>query len=62
MIYLRGQECWIKMKTNQDINEFLEHGYTKDEIQRMSDEEFVYTAVMLVDGITKEEIDKGLGK
>ena len=50
------------MKTNQDINEFLEHGYTKDEIERMSDDEFVYIAVMLVDGMTKDEIDKGLGK
>ena len=50
------------MKTKQDINEFLEYGYTKDEIERMSDEEFVYTAVMLVDGMSKEEIDKGLGK
>ena len=50
------------MKNIQDINEFLEHGYTKDEIERMDDEEFVYTAVMLVDGMSKEEIDKGLGK
>ena len=50
------------MKNKQDINEFLEYGYTKDEIERMSDEEFVYTAVMLVDGMSKEEIDKGLGK
>lgn len=50
------------MKTKQDINEFLEHGYTKDEIERMSDEEFVYTVVMLVDEINKEEIDKGLGR
>ena len=46
----------------QDIEEFLDHGYTRDEIERMSDEEFVYTAVMLVDGMNKEEIDKGLGK
>ena len=50
------------MKAEQDINEFLEHGYTKDEIEQMSDDEFVYTAVMLVDGMSKEEIDKGLGK
>ena len=50
------------MKNKHDINEFLEHGYTRDEIERMSDDEFVYTAVMLVDGLSKEEIDKGLGK
>ena len=50
------------MKTKQDIKEFLEYGYTKDEIERMSDEEFVYTAVLLVDGLSKEEIDRGLGK
>ena len=50
------------MKNKQDIKEFLEHGYTKNEIEKMSDNEFVYTAVMLVNGMSKEEIDKGLGK
>lgn len=50
------------MRDKQDIKEFLEYGYTKEEVERMSDEEFVFTAVMLVDGMTKEEIDKGLGK
>ena len=50
------------MRNKQDINEFLEYGYTKEEIKRMDDEEFVYTAVMLVDGMSKEEIDRELGK
>ena len=45
-----------------DIKEFLEHGYTEEEIEQMSDDEFVYTAVALVDGMSKEEIDKSLGK
>ena len=49
-------------RDESDIKEFLEHGYTEKEIERMSDEEFVYTAVMLVDGMSKEEIDRGLGK
>ena len=45
-----------------DVKEFLEHGYTKEEIEQMDDDEFVYTAVALVDGKNKEEIDKSLKK
>lgn len=45
-----------------DIDEFKRHGYSISEIEKMSDEEFVYTAVMLVDGMSKEEIDKSLSK
>ena len=48
------------MKEKEDIKEFLEHGYSNTEVEEMSDEEFVYTAVMLVDGMSKEEIDKDL--
>jgi len=52
----------MKVKEESDIKEFLDNGYSIDEIKKMSDEEFVYTAVMLVDGMSKEEIDKSLGK
>lgn len=49
-------------REESDIEEFLTHGYTKEEIERMSDEEFVYTAIMLVDGKSKEDIGESLGK
>ena len=49
-------------KEKEDIKEFLKHGYSNTEIEKMSEEEFVYTAIMIVDGMSKEEIDKSLGK
>ena len=50
------------MRDKKDIEEFKENGYTIEEIEKMSDDEFVYTAVALVDGKSKEEIDRELGK
>lgn len=49
------------IREESDVKEFLEHGYTEKEVEQM-DDEFVYTAVALVDEMSKEEIDKGLGK
>ena len=51
-----------EIKDAPTVKEFLEHGYNKEEIDRMSNEEFIYTAVALVDGRSREEIDKELGK
>ena len=51
-----------EIKDNATVEEFLKAGYTKEEIEMMSDEEFVYTAVALVDEKEKEEIDEELGK
>ena len=50
------------MRDKRDIEEFEENGYTTKEIEKMSDDEFVYTAVALVDRKSKREIDKNLGK
>ena len=50
------------MRDEKDIEEFKENGYTIEEIEKMSDEEFIYTAVMLVDGMSKDDIDRELGK
>ena len=50
------------MRDKKDIEEFKRNGYTIEEIAEMIDEEFVYTAVCLVDGMSKEEIDRNLGK
>ena len=50
------------MRDEKDIEEFKKNGYTIEEIEKMSDDEFIYTAVALVDGKSKEEIDKELGK
>ena len=50
------------VKDKESVREFEENGYTHDEIEGMSDEEFVYTAVCLVDGMEKVDIDKSLGK
>ena len=50
------------VKDKETVREFEENGYSHDEIEGMSDEEFVYTAVALVDEKSKEEIDKELGK
>ena len=51
-----------KMKNEKDIEEFKQNGYTTEEIAEMSDDEFVYTAVCLVDGMNKSDINKSLGK
>ena len=51
-----------EIKDKPTVEEFLKAGYSKEEIEKMSDEEFVYTAVGLVDGRSKGEIDKELGK
>lgn len=51
-----------EIKDDATVEEFLKAGYTKEEIEMMSDEEFIYTAVALVDEKSKEEIDKELGK
>ena len=50
------------VKDKESIKEFEENGYSPKEIEAMSDEEFIYTAVRLVDGMDKSDIDKGLGK
>lgn len=50
------------MRDKKDIMEFEKNGYTAEEIEKMSDEEFIYTAVALVDGRSKDDIDKELGK
>ena len=50
------------MRDEKDIEEFKENEYTTEEIEKMDDEEFVYTAVCLVDGKSKKEIDRDLGK
>ena len=50
------------MKDKESVKEFEESGYSSEEIEAMSDEEFVYTAVCLVDGMGKSDIDKGLGR
>ena len=70
-VFQRALEMWKvepiieeiqKMKDKKDIEEFKENGYTIEEIEKMSDDEFIYTAVALVDGKSKEEIDRELGK
>lgn len=50
------------VKDKESVKEFEENGYSPREIEAMSDEEFVYTATCLVDGMSKLDIDKGLGK
>jgi len=49
-------------KEEADIKEFLEYGYTMEEIEKMSNEKSVYSVVALINGKIKEEIDKELGK
>ena len=44
------------IKDEKSIREFKESGFTDKEINKMSDEEFVRIAVLLVDGKTKNEI------
>jgi len=51
-----------EIKDAPTVEEFLKEGYTKEEIEGMSDEEFVYVAVALVDERSKEEIDEELKK
>lgn len=38
-----------EIKDAPTVKEFLKAGYTEEEIERMSNEEFVYTAVKIVD-------------
>ena len=51
-----------EIKDKASVEEFLKAGYAETEIEKMSDEEFVYNAVALVNGKSKEEIDEELGK
>lgn len=50
------------IKDKETIKEFGENGYSPEEIEAMGDEEFIYTAVCLVDGMDKSDIDESLGK
>ena len=50
------------MRDKKDIEEFKHNGYTTEEIEKMNDDEFVYTAVMLVNGMNKGDINRSLGK
>jgi len=44
-----------EIKDEATVKEFLKAGYSKEEIERMSNEEFIYTAVKLVDEEGKEK-------
>ena len=50
------------VKDEESVKDFEENEYSLKEIEEMSDEEFVYIAVMLVDGMSKDDIDKNLRK
>ena len=50
------------MRDKKDIEEFKRNGYTTEEIEEMSNDKFVHIAICLVDGMSKSDIDKSLGK
>lgn len=50
------------VKDIETVKEFEENGYSPEEIEEMGDEKFVYTAVCLVDGMNKLDINKSLRK
>jgi len=47
---------------DEDTGNLMKYGYSKEEIEKMDDDEFVYTMVMLADGMSKRGIDEELGK
>jgi len=51
-------------EVDEDTGNLMKHGYSKEEVEKMDDDddEFVYTTVMLEDGMNKREINEGLGK